>query len=252
MAEVIERGDLYFLYRPKVRPAGEQTTVHGGDEVQRLFMVMHPEGRRLFRLTVLGRKHLPEIGGRERLWGFVDRVAQRAEALREEFREERYTTKTRGTRMRPAARAAGEGSYSLVRHDGHIHFAYVLELPKEPGEVQRAFNIEPEGSYIISVKNPQQGAPRGAGLPEQEKATLPQAQQRRFRGRRFIDPDPPVLLDHTGAEFILVGAEEHPEQELEVDLQAEDENEASAEIFRDLRLHRSDVPLEPLFTGEWR
>jgi hypothetical protein len=32
----------------------------------------------------------------------------------------------------------------------------------------------------------------------------------------------------------------------------EEETEASAEVFRDLRLRKSEQPLEPLFTGEWR
>lgn len=33
---------------------------------------------------------------------------------------------------------------------------YFLQ-PEEVGEVQKAFNIAREGSYIVSVKNPKQG-----------------------------------------------------------------------------------------------
>jgi hypothetical protein len=35
-------------------------------------------------------------------------------------------------------------------------------------------------------------------------------------------------------------------------VEPEEETEASAEVFRDLRLRKSEQPLEPLFTGEWR
>jgi len=46
-----------------------------------------------------------------------------------------------------------------VKHEqGHTHLAYVLELPKELGEVQKAFHIHEEGSFIISVKNPKREA----------------------------------------------------------------------------------------------
>jgi hypothetical protein len=252
MSDVIERGDLYFLYRPKVRPEGKEDSVEGSGDVQRLFMVMHPQGRKQYRLAVLGRKHLPDIARGERLWGFIDRVERDVRRLQREFAPESYGTKTRGRRERPAARPAGEGVYTLVRHARHTHFAYVLELPKAPGEVQREFNIDAEGSYIISVKNPLKPSPRRAGLPREEKAALPQSQQARFRGRRFIDPDPPDLLDHAGTEFMLIGARANPEEELDVDLGAEEENAASSEILRDLHLRHGGTPLEPLFKGEWR
>src|SRR5512147_1748146 len=117
MAEIIERGDIYFVYRPKVEPKGGKATVKGTGDVQRLFMVMHPEGKKKFRLTVLGRKHMPDVTRHERLWGFVDRVDRDARKLQKEFQAESYRTKTRGTRERPAARPAGEGVYSIVRHE---------------------------------------------------------------------------------------------------------------------------------------
>jgi hypothetical protein len=49
----------------------------------------------------------------------------------------------------------------LGSSSNHTHLAYVLELPEEIGEVQEAFNISKEGSYIVTVKNPSAGGPVG-------------------------------------------------------------------------------------------
>jgi hypothetical protein len=247
-AAVIEQGNVYFLYRPKV----ETDEVEGLDDVQRLYMVLSPHGKARYRLIVLGRKRLPEIeGGGQRYWGFVDNVAKDPKDLRAELEEQHYRTKTRGERSVPAARPAGEGVYALVRHDGHAHLAYALELPERPGEVQEELNIEEEASYIITVKNPAQPSPRGAGLGKGRKAKFPQHLKKHFAGRRFIDPDPPELLDYEGAELVLIGAREDPEEELGFSLDAQDEDLASAEIFSDLRLRKSQHPVKPLIEGEW-
>ncbi len=112
-------------------------------------------------------------------------------------------------------------------------------------------NIANEARYMISIKNQKQSAPPGAGLPGGEKADLSKRDQENFRGRRFI-PAGPDLLNQEGAEFALIGAGGKPEEELGVDLKAEEEDESSADILRDLRLDAKEHPLEPLFEGEWK
>src|SRR6188472_2055970 len=49
-----------------------------------------------------------------------------------------------------AARPVGEGKYAIVKHQNHAELAYILEMPKEPGEAQRELGIEKEASYIVS------------------------------------------------------------------------------------------------------
>src|SRR5919198_6090761 len=63
-AEVLEYGDIYFFYRPKVR--SEQ--VKGIEDVRRFFIVTAPEeanndnkNSQLYRLFVIGKKSLPEV-----------------------------------------------------------------------------------------------------------------------------------------------------------------------------------------------
>ena len=49
----------------------------------------------------------------------------------------------------------GEGKYAIIRHhQNHTELAYILELPKEPGEAQIELGIEREASYVVSVINP--------------------------------------------------------------------------------------------------
>jgi hypothetical protein len=189
--------------------------------------------------------------GDRRSWGFVEKVATRAGEIEDELDPKAYGTKTRGERSLPAARPAGEGVYVVARHDDHTHLAHVLELPQKPGDVQRALNIPDEGSYVISVKNPEAPSPPGLGLDETRKARFPADLLERFRGRRFISVDPPEFLDYEGAELLLVGARKDVSTELGIELNPEHESEASAAIFSDLRIEKTLHPLEPLFSGKW-
>lgn len=248
--DVLERGNIYFLYRPRV----EEHHPEGSDDIQNLYVVLSPRGKKTYRSLIIGRERLPDpdAPGRQKHWGFVDAVYRDPKQLSEALREESYDTKTRGERHRPAARPAGEGVYEIVSHNGHTHLTYALELPDEPGEVQRELGIVPEASYVISVKNPDKPSPPQAGVPRRD-VSLPKKLMAVFRDRKFADADPPELLDHEGVEVLLVGASSDLGDELGSELpeRARDEDASSADIFRDLRLHKSKHPVEPLFEGRW-
>jgi hypothetical protein len=245
--EIVEQGDIFFAYRPRV---GEGEA-EGLEDVQRFFMVLKPQSGAAFRLGVLGRKRLPDADRHERIWGFIDKVAKSGSAVEAEFKEHHYGTKTRGERTVRAVRPAGEGVYALLRRGRNLHLTYELELPERPGEVQEEFNIEQQGAYILSIANPEKPAPPGAGLPESEAAHYPKSLQREFRGRHFASDDP-HLLDYEGAEFILIGARTDPERAYDIDIETEHETAATADIFRRLKMSRREHPLEPLWQGEWR
>jgi hypothetical protein len=202
MTQVLERGDIYFVYRPRV----QEHDVESLADVQRSYIVLSPHGQRMYRLIVLGRKRLPEPRTRERVWGFVDKVSRKPGDIVDAFEQAVYGTKTRGERTQPAARPAGEGVYAIVRHADHTHLAYELELPERPGEVQHALEIAPEANYVLSVKNPEQPPPPGAALRAEREAVFPQRLQERFQDRRFAAVDPPDFLNYEGAEVLLIGA----------------------------------------------
>jgi hypothetical protein len=251
--EILEQGNIYFLYRPKVRAeeGDEDAEVEDLGDVQNLYIVLKPQGGR-FRLINVGRKRLPDIEGHERNWGFVDMIADSGKEIEEGLQRDTYETKTRGERVRPAARPAGEGVYALVREGRSAFLAWALELPKKPGPVQKAFNIPEEASLAISVANPEKRAgPRTAQLSDEQQADYPKSLQKAFRGRKFATEDP-RLLDYEGAEVIFIGAREDPEDAYDIDLQPAKESEGSADIFEQLRFARSRHPVEPLLSGEWR
>jgi hypothetical protein len=254
--DILEQGDIYFVYRPKVRSEEEDERAEGpaaedlGD-VQSFYLVLKPRGGK-FRLINVGRKRLPEIDEHERNWGFVDMIADSGKEIEEALQRDTYATKTRGERVRPAARPAGEGVYALIREDGRMHLAWALELPKQPGPVQQAFNIPQQASLAISIANPEKrGGPRTARLSEEQEADYPKTLQKEFRGRRFATEDP-RLLDYEGAQVIFIGARENPEEAYAIDLQPEEESAGSADIFEQLRLARSRHSVAPLLKGEWR
>jgi hypothetical protein len=249
VARVQEHGNIYFAYRPKI----DKQVATGLDDVQRLYVILSPRGRDRYRLIVIGEKRLPAVGGGgdRKTWGFVEKVSSQPTDVEDELDPKTRLTKTRGERHIPAARPVGEGVYSIVQHRGHTHLAYALELPREPGEVQRALNIVEEGNYTVAVKNPTVRQVPGMGVDEAHRARFPKTLQGRFRGRRFIPLDPPDFLDYEGAEILLVGAKQNARAELGIQLDPEQETEATAEIFSDLRLEKAQHPLVPLLEGKW-
>jgi hypothetical protein len=248
VSEVLESGEVFFFYRPRVGV----TDVKDLSDVQRLFLVLRPDGAQRHRRMIVGRKRLPDPDSHEREWAFVAEVTSDPAELRDDIERFEYETKTRGARVQPEARPAGEARYAIVDHDGHTHLAYWLELPREPGEAQRMLGIEREASYIVAVRNPDAPAPPGMGLSEHQRADFPAELRERFDGRRFVALNPPGFLDYPGAEVVLIGASSEASAELGIELDAQAERLEDAHIFEELRLHPEDLPVEPLEHGRLR
>jgi hypothetical protein len=247
MSSTLELGDVFFFYRPRVGT----TEVRTLDDVQRFFVLLAPDARPRVRRLVVGRKRLPDTTRHEREWAFVSDVTDDPEPIREELGPRRYETRTRGVRVEREARAVGEGRYAIVDHDGHSHWAYVLDLPHEPGDAQRTFRIEREASYVVAVRNPDAPTPPGVGLRPSQRPEYPPQLRERFDGRRFA-PLTPELLDYPGTEVVLIGASEDVDRELGIQLDPDDERLETADLFRRLRIRPEDLPVEPLDRGELR
>jgi len=248
--ETLEQGEIFFLYRPAV----EEEEVKGLQDVQRFFLLLHPEGTQNHRLIIIGRKKLPDADkSGDRYWGFVDGILRTDKQLKEQFSAESYETETRGDRLLPSMRPAGLGQYQLLRHGDHTHLAYELMLPERRSEVQQELNIARAATYIISVKNPASSTPRGVGLESDQKAELPKQLQDRFKGRRFINADPPELLDHQGVEILLISTDESlKELGIDVDAQREAADKDAEYVFKALHMNRSAQKENPLLSGKWQ
>lgn len=250
-SQVIEQGDIFFFYRPKV---GKEE-VRGIEDTQRFYMVTSPEEGKQ-RLFVLGQKQLPEIvegksTSEERNWALNVLTTSNAEDIRKELLPVQYETETRGKRSVGPATPAGEGKYSIVKHDNHTELAYVLELPSVPGPTQNEFAIRKEASYIISVKNPDVQVP-GFKAFEERKPEYSQRMKEKFGDRRWINVDDPGLLNYENAQVLLIGARKGDvEEELGIDFNEEKETANTAELFKELKIRKDQVPLKPLLKGEF-
>jgi hypothetical protein len=250
-SEIIEQGDIFFFYRPKV---GTEE-VKDIKDVQRFYMIVLPEDNNKYRLFLIGQKQLPEIvegksTSEEKNWALNILTTSNPDDIHKELMPSEYTTETRGKRRLAAAAPVGEGKYTIVKHGNHTELAYILELPEIPGPTQREFEIKKEASYIISVKNPDVKVP---GFAASEKnPEYPKALKEKFGDKRWINVDEPDLLNYENTQLLLIGAKKKDiEEELGVDIDEEKETERSADLFKELKLKKEQVPLKPLLKGKF-
>ncbi|PGH23811.1 hypothetical protein AJ80_02059 [Polytolypa hystricis UAMH7299] len=267
-SNILEKGIIYFFFRPKVSVDEPE----GVSDVARTFMVLRPlpQGATLTegpigdsgncRLLMLPKKVLPQ-SSRERFMGFVEKAGATAQTVKESFLgSNEYETKTRGTQHAPAAGPLAEGVYAITSTTRTSHLAYILTIPSELGEVQTDLGLKNQGSFIISAKNPKY--PSSARLPK--TAEYPQGVLDQFHDLRWV-PMQPQFIDYPNAQFLLIGEAQgdlgkggiteekdkeagkaEPSEELET---LEHENEVRAyplrgddTVFDDLNMSMKDYP----------
>jgi hypothetical protein len=213
-AEVIEQGSVTFFYRPRV----EEQHASELDDVQRLIVLLSPEGSAFERAIAIGRKRLPRSSRRDRFWGFVDLVLTHYD-MHAALGAQVYGTKTRGLRHLPAAKPFASGTYEIASHGSHSHLRWRVEHLEEADPIAAEVEIEDGADYIVTVANPD---PIAWGLlqPPDLQSELfddlelhvtiptpfPPSLQQRFRNRRFTQLDSVEWLDHPGAELVFVGS----------------------------------------------
>jgi hypothetical protein len=275
--EVLEKGDIFFFYRPKAKVIddGSGGDVKSIEDIRRFFMVTATaanteneqqqqfdgtnsktpkEGESpRYRLFVIGKKSLPEIRATEarrseRYWAKVGGIFENPQELTSELLSDEF-------RKGDAARAVGEGKYAIVKHQDHAELAYVLEMPEEPGEAQRELGIEKEASYIVSIINPKVPVP--AGYPSSEEPpNYPESILKEFgENENFISLARDLrFINFQNAQMILVGAREGRDviqKEFGIDIKEEKETVHSADIFSKLKIEKDKVPTKPLIEGKF-
>jgi hypothetical protein len=279
-AEVLEKGDIFFFYRPKTKIVDDSSDgdVKSIDDIRRFFMVTattttaanteneqqqqfdgtnsktpKEEESQRYRLFVIGKKSLPEIRTSEarrseRYWAKVGGIFENPQELTSELLSDEF-------RRGDAARPVGEGKYAIVKHQDHAELAYVLEMPEEPGEAQRELGIEKEASYIVSIINPKVPVP--AGYPSSEEPpNYPESILKEFgENENFISLARDLrFINFQNAQMILVGAREGRDviqKEFGVDIREEKETVHSADIFSKLKIEKDKVPTKPLIEGKF-
>ncbi len=173
MVEILEKGAVSFLAVPR----GGAGAPHGPADVERLFVVLAPEGRRPLRRISVRRHRLPDARHAQRFLAHVDRISSVPGRLTEDVLARRGTL---------AARVLGVGHYALARHEGHVHLAYALARACARGELAASLGVTQGASFVLCVF----------------RRSLPPT--RRPRERTPLAPATPERLDVLGAEVALV------------------------------------------------
>jgi hypothetical protein len=199
--EVLEQGEIYFFYRSKVKAKEDkehqpQTLA----DIHRFYILLHPENKPLYRLCILGRKHMPDIQAHEKFWITVEKVTKNRNELKDYLQAETYQTKTRGERLLPQAMPCGEGSYAITQSDKQTYLTYRLVRPKQKGEIQEQFNVPEQAIYVLSVKNQAIAGSKG------RRADFPKYLQDKLGSLRFVPLETSDFLDYPNAELLLIGA----------------------------------------------
>ena len=119
-----------------------------------------------------------------------------------------------------------------------------------PGPIQKEFEIKKEASYIISVKNPNVKVP--GFTASEKKPEYPKHLIEKFGDRRWISIEDPDLLNYENTQILLIGARKKDvEEELGIDIDEEKETENTADIFKELKLRKEQVPLKSLLKGKF-
>jgi hypothetical protein len=176
-SNVIEKGIIYFFYRPRVNVQ----EAHGVGEVARSFVVLRPTPRGAIldhaqgpmeagsacRLLVLPKKKFP-TSAKERDMGFVEKAGKSMKELDESFvAGGTYETSTRGERTVQEAKPYAEGVYAIISEMRSSHLVYILTVPEEIGDIQKDFGLRDRGSWIVQSKNPKYPGPPYARLPKE-------------------------------------------------------------------------------------
>ena len=171
---LIERGIIYFFTRSRVNIENP----HSVNDLQRTYFVLRPipqdvklddglkkdDGNN--RLIALPKKVFPRHH-RDKFMAFVEKGKATINDLKEGFFPgSEYTTKTRGVQHQPPIMPIAEGVYSITRKDGSSYLTYILNIPMNIDEVQYDLGLQPKGSFIVSVKNPERPGPPQARLPK--------------------------------------------------------------------------------------
>ncbi|KAI9927700.1 hypothetical protein ASPWEDRAFT_173345 [Aspergillus wentii DTO 134E9] len=274
-SNILEKGIIYFFYRPRVNVSDP----HDVSDVARSFFVLRPtplgavldgeqgsvEPGANCRLMILPKKKFP-TSGRERDMGFVEKSGQSMKDLQEKFLAGgQYVTSTRGERTTQEAKPYAEGVYAITSTQRASHLAYILTIPEKLGDVQDSFGLRHRGSWIVQSKNPKYPGPSYAKLPKDPE--YPEHIREKFQDLRWV-PLEPEFIDYPNAQFLMIGEagdglgkaataeaggkqphEEQPGEELE---KMEHENEERIEalqgddtVYQDLGLDAKNYPKVP-------
>lgn len=218
---VLEEGDIYFFYKPK-RGVEQPRSI---EDIARFYFVLQESGSRPPRYVVMGNKKMPQFEvGDKTSWGFIQIVGGRGFEI---------TGRSSKQASKNSSRPAGEGIYAIVSHRTHSHLMYTLELPKEVGEVQKAFNIKKEADYIL-MQRPAEIGPSFMDLPYSN----------------FLPVRDNYHMNKNGTQLLLIGV--GPDiGRIGISAEAEKESLNTSDLINKLKVDVKRHPITSLISGHW-
>jgi hypothetical protein len=231
---ILEKGIIYFFFRPRVNVSDPQAV----SDIARSYFILRPipTGAKLSdgpigddknaRLIAIPKKVLP-LSGKDRFLVFVEKIKASFPELKTDFMSASdYATKTAGTSHTPPVHPVAEGVYAITTTGRESHLAYMTTIPSELGEVQKDVGIKESGSFIVSAKNPKFPSPPGQGINKDPGYS--EEIQNEFRDLRWM-PLQPKLLDYEGTQFLLIGESSGIEKAMEKATHGDEKKDAETE-----------------------
>lgn len=162
MIRGLERGEISLTVLPRAQKG-----------VERLVLMLAPEGRSRHRTIVIARRQA------DRFWGFVDKVVDGPHA--------------------------GRGTYELAWRDGLARLRYTVDGESAEYTVIVA-NPDPTAWGLAETPPLQQDLFDKDEVHGTVPASLSARLRERFGGRRFVALDTVEFLDHPGTELVFSGS----------------------------------------------
>ncbi|RAL60700.1 hypothetical protein DID88_010018 [Monilinia fructigena] len=198
-SSILEKGIIYFFYRPRVSAANQ---AQGIEDVARSFFVMRPlplkskiekgplQDNGDARLLSLPKKTWPKRI-QDKFLCFVEKAGLGIKELKEHLS---------GSSNLPPVTPIAEGIYAISHTDRESHLAYCITYP-QISEVQRELGIKEKGSFVCSIKNPKAPGPANATIDNPAKYT--KELQENFRNLRWGSLVP-EHLNYEGTQMLII------------------------------------------------
>lgn len=255
MKKVIEKGHLFFFYKPKI----DIPNPKNWNDIAKLHILMVPiqeSQDHKCRIISIPKKKLPSIDKHDINLCFVDEVSDSIDTLRKDVLDPVHyqTPKSHRDRITQGDRVLGEAIYMIEFGEQKSHLSYVLEVPKYPLEIQQIFNIEKEGSFVIQVKNP-----KFPYMGRFSMVNYPKEITDLFADLKYIPLQTIKLLNYDKAEFLMIGGRHHIVdeiheygEELEEEAEYESKKLNPKTVYTQVHLKKDENhPADPIIKGKF-
>jgi hypothetical protein len=144
MAEAVEKGDIYFFYRPQV----DENRAKSRSEVQRFYLILLPGENKQGRLFIVGGKRKPEIVDLpDKTCRYAAEVARAFGALRTHEKKSDHQPSQRGGRHAMQSPSAAKIASLFAGIDSPVSHVRLKEYAKDKADSEEMKIIKKFGAH---------------------------------------------------------------------------------------------------------